>query len=145
MSGAKNRRVSSSAETGQYLLPDPQFSPTAPSYFILLTSYFLCASHRTMRLRRQRTDRGCGRSSFWGAQAASLLVSAASRNELRFAHRIDPNYMNFLRLKAFTSDASKSNHSPPRRFASNLLCQYASMPGGSSVRISCILVAFSGS
>ena len=44
-------------------------------------------------------------------------------------------YMDLRRLKAATSAPVSSNHSPFFRFASNRLCQYASMPPGSSVRI----------
>ena len=40
-------------------------------------------------------------------------------------------HMKVLRLKAFTSPASSSNHSPFLRLISNLLCQYSSMPEGS--------------
>ena len=53
--------------------------------------------------------------------------------------------MNLRRRKALTSRGVRSNHSPFLRFDSNRLCQYASMPTGSSVRISCTLLARSGS
>ena len=43
--------------------------------------------------------------------------------------------MNLRLLNAATSAPSRSNHSPFFRFSSNRLCQYASMPAGSSVRI----------
>jgi len=44
-------------------------------------------------------------------------------------------YINLRRVNAATSPLDNSNHSPFFRFASNRLCQYPSMPAGSSVRI----------
>lgn len=42
-------------------------------------------------------------------------------------------YINFRSLKVATSAALSSNHSPFFRLCANLLCQYASIPAGSSV------------
>jgi len=54
-------------------------------------------------------------------------------------------YTIFLqRLNAFISAEFRSNHSPFILFASNRLCQYASIPLGSSVLISWIKSKFSG-
>ena len=44
-------------------------------------------------------------------------------------------YMNLRFLNAATSAALSLNHSPFPRFASNRLCQYVSIPLGSSVSI----------
>jgi DNA-binding CsgD family transcriptional regulator len=54
-------------------------------------------------------------------------------------------YMNLRRRKAAISAGARSNHSPPLRFCSNRLCQYASMPAGSSVLMTWIVEGFSGS
>jgi hypothetical protein len=43
--------------------------------------------------------------------------------------------MNFRLLKVAPSAALRSNHSPFFRFSLKRLCQYSSMPDGSSVRI----------
>src|SRR5256885_15637500 len=53
-------------------------------------------------------------------------------------------HMRGRRRKTLTSEADSANHSPLRRLLANRLCQYASMPAGSSVRIRWMTSAGSG-
>src|SRR3972149_2930163 len=58
---------------------------------------------------------------------------ASATDKVAFNRATRP-YMNLRRLlNAATSSRDRSNHSPFFRLASNRLCQYASMPVGSSV------------
>src|ERR1700751_2699414 len=70
-----------------------------------------------------------GLPSHLGVAESDLNALSSELSPIRMSH------MNFLRRNAATSFASSSNHSPFLRFASNRLCQYASMPDGSSVRM----------
>jgi hypothetical protein len=65
-------------------------------------------------------------------------VGADTRNDQDYTIR-------FHRLKAATSRAVNSNHSRCTLRSANLLCQYASIPLGSSVSIRCTTVPGSAS
>lgn len=79
-----------------------------------------------------------------GGRVAAAATRVTGRTG-RFTRLLGSAYINLRLRKALTSPASSSNHSPWRRLDANRLCQYASIPTGSSVLITCTVRALSGS